>query len=45
MQIDCATDRQAIEVAERQTGDHEVIEVWDRCWLVCRWFAHRTAAA
>ncbi len=36
MQIECATDLHAIEVAERQTGDHEVIEVWDGCWLICR---------
>jgi hypothetical protein len=46
MQIECATDLQAIGVAERQTGDYEVIEVWDGFWLVCRWLkAHRAATA
>ncbi|HET6308848.1 MAG TPA: hypothetical protein VFG12_16780 [Rhodopila sp.] len=46
MQIECATDRHAIGVAQRQTGDHELIEVWDGSWLVCRWLkAHRVATA
>jgi hypothetical protein len=28
-QIECATDRQAVDIAGRQTGDYEAIEVWD----------------
>ena len=35
-QIECATDRQAIEVAEHQTGDYVMIEVWDGPRPVCR---------
>jgi hypothetical protein len=37
MKLECATALQAIGVAERQTGDHELIEVWDGVWLVCRY--------
>jgi hypothetical protein len=37
MQIECATDLHAIGAAKRQTGDHEVVEVWDGCWLICRY--------
>jgi hypothetical protein len=36
MQIECLTDRQAIEIAEHQTGDYEVIEVWEGSRAVCR---------
>jgi hypothetical protein len=36
MQIDCLTDCQAIEIAEHQTGDYEVIEVWEGSRPVCR---------
>jgi hypothetical protein len=35
-QIDCATDRQAVAIAKRQTGDYEAIEVWDGDRLVFR---------
>jgi hypothetical protein len=46
MQIECANDHQAIGVAARQTGDHEVIEVWDGSWLVCRWLkCHKALTA
>lgn len=45
MQIECATDLQAIAVAESQTGDYEVIEVWDEFWLVCRWLKARRSVA
>jgi hypothetical protein len=45
MQIECASDRHAIGVAAHQTGDHEVVEVWDGSWLVCRWLAHRATTA
>jgi hypothetical protein len=27
--VECATDQQAIELAGRQTGDYEAIEIWD----------------
>jgi hypothetical protein len=29
MQIECSSDRQAIEIAEHQTGDYAEIEIWD----------------
>jgi hypothetical protein len=29
MQIECATDREAINIAGQQTGDYEAIEIWD----------------
>jgi hypothetical protein len=29
MQIECATDREAINIAGQQTGDYETIEIWD----------------
>jgi hypothetical protein len=46
MQIECMTDLHAIGLAAREAGDHEVLEVWDGSWLVCRWLrAHRSAAA
>jgi hypothetical protein len=36
MQIECVTDRQAIDIAEHQTGDYEMIEVWNGPRPVCR---------
>jgi hypothetical protein len=35
-QIECVTDRQAIDIAGQQTGDYEMIEVWDGTRPVCR---------
>jgi hypothetical protein len=35
-QIECATDRQAIEIAEHQTGAYKAVEVWDGARPVCR---------
>ena len=35
-QIECLTDREAIDIAEHQTGKYEVIEVWNGSRLVCR---------
>ena len=34
-QIECQTDRQAIDIAEHQTGDYDVIEVWEGSRLIC----------
>jgi hypothetical protein len=28
-QVECRTDRQAIDIAEHQTGDYDAIEVWE----------------
>jgi hypothetical protein len=28
-QVECLTDREAIEMAEQQIGDYERVEVWD----------------
>jgi hypothetical protein len=33
-QIECQTNRQAIEIAEHQTGDYDVIEVWEGSRLI-----------
>jgi hypothetical protein len=35
-QIECRTDREAIGVAERQTGEYEVIDIWEGSRPVCR---------
>ena len=34
--IECTTDREAVDIAERQTGDYAMIEVWDGSRPVCR---------
>jgi hypothetical protein len=34
--IECATDCQAVDIAERQTGDYAAIEVRDGSRPVCR---------
>ena len=34
--IECATERQAIDIAEHQTGKFDVIEVWDGDRMVSR---------
>jgi len=35
-QIECATDRQAIDIAAHQTGAYRAVEVWDGARPVCR---------
>ena len=34
--VNCVTDDEAIDVAQQQTGDYAVIEVWDGSRAVCR---------
>ena len=34
-QLECHTDRQAIEIAEHQTGDYGSIEVWEGSRFIC----------
>jgi hypothetical protein len=35
-QIECVTDRQVVDIAGQQTGNYEMIEVWDGTRAVCR---------
>lgn len=34
--IECATDAQAIEIAQHQSGEYEAIEIWKGRRRVCR---------
>jgi hypothetical protein len=36
MQVERATDREVIDFAEHQTGQWDVIEIWDGNRAVCR---------
>jgi hypothetical protein len=35
-QIECTTDRQAIDIAAHQIGAYQAVEVWDGARPVCR---------